>query len=68
MEVVLLVYRLIMSAAVVLFMPDTMAQVMINKHAMGIAISSAAMRLSSHTGCACALLGLSHAARDCCLV
>ena len=27
MEVVLLVYRLIMSAAVVLFMPDTLAQV-----------------------------------------
>ncbi len=27
MEVVLLVYRLIMSAVVVLFMPDTMAQV-----------------------------------------
>ena len=43
MEVVLLVYRLIMSAAVVLFMPDTLAQVMCTSCA------SARIELSNQT-------------------
>jgi hypothetical protein len=45
MEVVLLVYRLIMSAAVVLFMPDTLAQVMCTSCA------SARIELSNHCLC-----------------
>lgn len=51
MEVVLLVYKLIMSAAVVLFLPDTLAQVRISLLRVYYVVYHLALGPPAHPSC-----------------